>query len=77
MRLLSIGLCLALAACAGTKVVSQSPRSITVAVGGVSGSEQEAADLAEAHCQREGLHARRAGTTRAGFGVNVTFDCVP
>lgn len=60
------------ASCASPRIVASSPRSVTISK--AFSNDAAAMDAAEAHCQKEGLHARYVG---ADVPVRPTYDCVP
>lgn len=55
----------------GPRVIDGGPRSVTVFA---PLQDRGAQDLAEAHCQAEGLHARVA---HRGDRKRIVYDCVP
>lgn len=57
--------------CAPARIVASSPRSVTI--NKAFSNDAAAMDAAEAHCQKEGLHARLIDASRP---VRPTYDCV-
>jgi hypothetical protein len=71
---------LATAGCAAAepKIISATPASVEIqCIGAVPcKSAQSVADLAEAHCQKYGLHARQSMLSRAPSGnEDAVFSC--
>lgn len=70
MRILVVALTLTLAGCASVESATPAGGILKV-VGNQSG---KALELAEAHCQKFGKHARISGQN--ALNNTVTFDCV-
>lgn len=70
---------LALAGCGSDpQISSATPRSVTTVHDHHSYTSQDAAAIAEAHCQAQGgLHAREAAREDDDFNRRITWDCVP
>lgn len=77
-KLAVIALALLLAGCAGAPIIiAETPRSVSV-YGVARGPEpyQQAADLAQASCQKQQRHASLARTERNSVHAIWQFDCV-
>lgn len=74
MRATILALAVVLAGCgAQPTMVASGPRSVTVESRGPY-NDGKAQDMAEAHCQAQGLHAQ---ANQKDARQRITYDCVP
>lgn len=63
-----------LAGCAQPNIKAAGPRSVTVEARGPH-NDGKAQDMAEAHCQQYGLHAR--ANQKDDDSQRIIYDCIP